>query len=299
MRAEDTALVALLRSRPQDLKWPELTARVLECGSAIQVWNESVPPSLIPSPTEEAALDEAAVQLEEWDRSGLRFVSVLSRDFPARLRDIHQVPPFLFAQGGLRAQDIGVSIVGSRKASERALEIASTVATSAVKAGLTVIAGLADGIDTAAHRSALSAGGRTVAFIGTGLNVSYPAKNRSLQKEIAERGLVLSQFWPNAPVQKHNFLMRNALMSGYGIATVVIEAGELSGTRAQARMAVEHGRPVILTDVVVKSTSWGKQLQGLPGVHVATGVEHIGDIVQSLVAEDQKINQSFRPLVLA
>lgn len=299
MRDENSALIALLRTRPNGLSWPELTARVLECGSAVQVWEVTVTPSLIPSPIESAALDEAAQQLEEWDQQGMRFVSVLADDFPARLRDIHQVPPFLFARGDLRPNDKGVSIVGSRKASVRALEITAAIADSAVKAGLTVIAGLAEGIDTAAHEAALAAGGRTVAFIGTGLNISYPAKNKKLQREISERGLVLSQFWPDAPIQRHNFLMRNALMSGYGIATIVVEAGENSGTRYQARIAVEHGRPVILTDAVVSSTTWGKQLRVLPGVHTATGIDHVGEIVNSLLAEGKEMDTVLRPLVLA
>lgn len=299
MRDENSALIALLRSRPHGMNWPELTARVLERGSAVSVWEDTVTPSLIPSPAESAFLDEAAQQLEDWDKQGMRFVSVLAEDFPARLRDIHQVPPFLFAMGDLRAKDTGISIVGSRKASGRALDITAVIAGSAVKAGLTVIAGLAEGIDTAAHRAALAAGGRTVAFIGTGVNISYPAKNKNLQREISERGLVLSQFWPDAPVQKHNFLMRNALMSGYGIATIVVEAGEHSGTRYQARIAVEHGRPVILTEAVVNSTTWGKQLRDRPGVHTATGIEHIGSIVRTLVAENKAMDEVLRPLVLA
>src|ERR1700744_4410475 len=98
---------------------------------------------------------------------------------------------------------------------------------------VTVVSGLARGIDTAAHRAALDAGGRTVAVIGTGIGRVYPAENRGLQNEIADRGLLISQFWPDAPPQKHTFLMRNATMSGYGLATVVVEAGEHSGARAQ------------------------------------------------------------------
>ncbi|MGH3279889.1 MAG: DNA-processing protein DprA [Trebonia sp.] len=88
----------------------------------------------------------------------------------------------------------------------------------------------------------------------------YPAESRGLQNEIVGRGLVLSQFWPDAPPQRHTFLMRNATMSGYGLATVVVEAMEMSGARAQASMAVEHGRQVILTDRVVL-----KDLQDGPG----------------------------------
>lgn len=117
---------------------------------------------------------------------------------------------------------------------------------------LSVIAGLAEGIDTAAHRAALVAGGRTVAFIGTGIDKRYPAANIEIHDEIAHSGLVLSQFYPGAGPTKHTFPMRNVLMSGYGLATIVVEAGEYSGSRIQARTAGEHGRPVILTDSVCR-----------------------------------------------
>ena len=148
---------------------------------------------------------------------------------------------------------------------------------------MTVIAGLARGIDTAAHRSTLDAGGRTVAIIGTGIGRVYPAENRGLQNEIADRGLVLSQFWPDAPPQKHTFLMRNATMSGYGLATVVIEAGETSGARVQARLAVEHGRQVILSGPVVGRNEWAQRLIGRPGVHVANSVDDVMHIIEQVV----------------
>ena len=112
----------------------------------------------------------------------------------------------------------------------------------------------------------------------------YPAENRGLQNEIADRGLVLSQFWPDAPPQKHTFLMRNATMSGYGLATVVVEAGEMSGVRAQARIAVEHGRQVILTDRVVDTNEWAQKLIGRPGVHVAGSVSAVLDVVEQVEA---------------
>ena len=102
--------------------------------------------------------------------------------------------------------------------------MATNIANCLVSEGLTVISGLAAGIDAAAHRAALDALGCTVAFIGTGMNRSYPAENKDLQAQIVEHGLVMSQFWPDGPPQKQNFLMRNAIMSGYGLATIVVEA---------------------------------------------------------------------------
>jgi DNA processing protein len=221
---------------------------------------------------------------------------VLDKEFPQRLLDIIETPPFLFAQGRVDLDDPGMSVVGSRKASPRGIEMATGIAKYLVRHGLTVISGLAMGIDTAAHTAALGDGGRTVAFIATGCNLHYPAKNRALQDAIADHGLVLSQFWPDAPPQKHNFLMRNALMSGYGLATIVVEAGETSGARAQARMAVEHGRPVILTDIVVERNEWARALMQRPGVHMVSGLQDLGPIVDEIRSEPQRTDQALRQL---
>ncbi|MFD0856904.1 DNA-processing protein DprA, partial [Actinomadura adrarensis] len=174
---------------------------------------------------------------------------------------------------------------------------AASVARELVARDVTVVAGLALGIDAAAHRAALEADGRTVAIIGTGINRVYPAANRELHEEIAVRGLLLSQFWPDAPAQKHTFLMRNATMSGYGLATVVVEAGEHSGARAQARMAVEHGRPVILNDTVVRKNLWAQELEGRPGIYVASGPEDVLEIVDRLIKGESMVIADLRRLV--
>jgi DNA processing protein len=184
--------------------------------------------------------------------------------------------------------------VGSRKASDRGLSIAADVARELVSRGVTVVAGLALGIDTAAHRAALAADGRTVAIIGTGINRAYPTQNQDLHKEISARGLLLSQFWPDAPPQKQNFLMRNATMSGYGLATVVVEAGEHSGARAQARMAVEHGRPVILTEMVLKQNDWARALVDRPGVYAASSLRSLLEIVDRLIEERAAVGDELR-----
>jgi DNA processing protein len=190
----------------------------------------------------------------------------------------------IFTMGSVIANDPAVSVVGSREASAAGLAMAEDVARALTAHHMTVIAGLARGIDTAAHQATLDVGGRTVAVVGNGLGRVYPAENRGLQNEIARRGLMLSQFWPDAAPQKHTFLMRNATMSGYGLATVVVEAGETSGARAQARMAVGHGRQVILTDQVVRRNEWAQQLVGRPGVHIADSVDDVISIVEQVVA---------------
>lgn len=296
MNEEHAALIALLRTRPNGLGWQKLTEEVLSYGSASAVWNYYNPDQLIPSPDATAALEQAAKDLAAWESKGLRFLSVLDKEFPQRLLDIVETPPFLFAQGAVEPDDAGLSVVGSRKASPRGLEMATNTAKFLVGEGLTVISGLAAGIDAAAHTAALGEGGRTVALIGTGSLRTYPAENRELHELIIDNGLVLSQFWPDAPVQKQNFLMRNALMSGYGLATIVVEAGEKSGARAQTRMAVEHGRPVILTDLVVARNEWARALTERSGVYVVSGWREIGPIVEEIRSEPQRTDEVLRQL---
>lgn len=298
MRDEHVALVALLRTRPEGLNWRKLTDEVLRYGSASMVWDHYNPMQLLPAADADAALADAHADLEAWDRAGLAFLSAVDKDFPQRLLDIWETPPFLFAQGVLQADDLGLSVVGSRNASAEALDMARGIATYLAEQQLTVISGLAAGIDAAAHTAAIAASGRTVAFIATGLMKSYPAENRALQAAIVDTGLVLSQFWPDAPPQKHQFLMRNALMSGYGLATIVVEAGEHSGARAQARMAVEHGRPVILTRLVLERTTWARKLIERPGVSVISHVGEIGPIVDRILSEPQRVDEALRLLTV-
>jgi DNA processing protein len=293
---EQAALLALLRLRPQALRWPELTQHVLEHGSAVAALLNLTGDQLFLTADQRAELDTAAKDLEGWRAEGLIFSTVLDHDYPARLRDIHQVPPFVFARGDLRTDDVAVSVVGSRDATEQGVKMATSVAQALVGEGISVISGLATGIDTAAHQATLEAGGRPVGIIGTGIRLQYPAANRGLHRQVAERGLLLSQFWPDAPPQKHTFPMRNATMSGYGVATVVIQAGEHSGARIQARMAVEHGRPVILTDLVLNSTAWAKELRDRPGVQIATSTQDVVDVIRGLRALDQDIASTLHAL---
>jgi DNA processing protein len=299
-RAEErAALIALLRAGAPARPWSEITADVVEAGSALAVWLRQAPAALMARPAERDALAVAAGQISRWASQGWRLTTILDAEYPARLREIHQAPPILFSRGTLIADDPAVSVVGSRQASERGLDIAAGIARQLAARRITVVAGLARGIDTAAHRATLDAGGRAVAVIATGIARVYPPENDALHEEIAARGLLLSQFWPEAPPQRHTFLMRNATMSGYGLATVVVEAGEKSGARVQARLAVEHGRPVILTDAVVDRNDWAKALVGRPGVHVARGLGDVTSAVERLIAERASVDDELRRLASA
>jgi DNA processing protein len=290
MPAEDAALVALLRSLPRGARWGTVSELVLEHGSAVEIWAEPDADALLARPERAEVLAAAARDLESWAASGWRFLGILDEDYPSRVREAHQAPPFLFAVGSLIQDDRAIAVVGSRKAGSASLEIANTLARELVRDGVTVLSGLAAGVDAAAHRAALDAGGRTVAVIGTGIFRSYPAVNRDLQRQIARDGLLLSQFWPDSPPQRHNFIRRNAVMSGYGRATVVTQAGEHGGARAQARMALEHGRPVILTEQVVSGTEWGARMCDRAGVHVGSGVDELLRHIHTALAVESEVD---------
>jgi DNA processing protein len=282
---ETTALVALLRQ--PGTRWAEVTADVLTQGSAARVLDQRFGhgETLLPDDAAiAAALKEARDLIDGWHADGIGVHSLFDDSYPARLRDIHQMPPVVFTRGTLADDCRAVAVVGTRKPTERGVAIATQIATALAENGVTVVSGLAQGIDTAAHTAALAAGGRTVAVIGTGVNRSYPATNAALQLRIVADGLVLSQFWPDAPPTRQTFPMRNATMSGYAAATVVVEAAYRSGARMQARLALQHGRPVVLTDSLLEH-DWARDYAQRPGVHVVSNPGQLLATVDEIVRQ--------------
>ncbi len=297
-RSEAAALLTLLARAKSG--WGAITNEVEESGSALLVLKEHAAdaasaynqaalflPGDEPEPdaSSEGMLARAADAIGAWESEGMYLVTVLDGDYPAQLRTIHQRPPFLLYRGRLDSRDAGgVAIVGTRKPSGEGVRRAHGIAGELAARGVTVVSGLAAGIDTAAHIGALEAGGRTVAVVGTGLRRYYPAGNRALQERIAREHAVISQFWPDSPPTKHSFPMRNAVMSGYGAATVVIEAAWKSGARMQARLALEHGRPVFLLDSLM-AHDWARE-------YVQRGAVVVSSVDDVLAALDAKLNVS-------
>lgn len=285
-RDETVALLALLRIAPRGVTWGDVAGEVRLAGSAITVLDKTreAQEALLPDPATSDAVARAEAELAEWQADGLDLVTVLSARYPLNLAGVFDCPPFLFVRGTVIPDDKGMSVVGSRHASPEGLEMARLAVRLLAERGLTVIAGLAEGIDTAAHREALRIGTRTVAVIGTGIRQYFPASNRALQDEIAAKGLVVSQFYPDQPPNKTTFPMRNGTMSGYGLATIVVEAGEYSGSRIQARKAADHGRPVILSKRVATSTTWGREMAQNPWVSVASSSDSLADAIDQVLA---------------
>ncbi len=164
--------------------------------------------------------------------------------YPVQLRSVSAPPP-LYIRGTLLHEDaLAVAIVGSRQASPYGLGVAETLARDLAVRGITIVSGLARGIDTAAHRGALAAGGRTLAVFGCGLDHTYPPENRALAAEIAARGALLSPFPQGTPPLPHHFPERNRIIAGLALGTVVVEAAESSGALITAGLAGELGRLV-------------------------------------------------------
>src|SRR5579884_2126882 len=220
----------------------------------------------------------------------MRLLTILDPDFPPNLRAVHDRPPIVFLAGALTPQDArAIAVVGTRKASQPGIRRATEIAEHLVGAGYTVLSGLAAGIDTAAHTAALSAHGRTVAVIGTGLTRSYPPQNEALQRRIAEQCAVISQFWPDAPPSRRTFPMRNAVISGMALATVVVEAPETSGARMLARLALAQGRPVFLLESLVETQRWAREYAARPATYVISSPDAIAATMERLISPDSLV----------
>jgi DNA processing protein len=293
---ETAALVALLRY-DTGTPWPQVAMEVEEEGSAIGVLARHVPEgrdrsgqvSMFEEGTEFEAADLEPIEAEvrEWIDDGMQILTVLDSGYPDRLRTVHEMPPLLFVRGELVEQDTRtVAVVGSRRASEEGLQKAAKLAGELVERGYTVASGLAKGIDTAAHRGAIAAGGRTIGVIGTGLRRSYPKESTELQRELGETTAIISQFWPDQPPTKWTFPKRNAVMSGLSLASVVVEAHGNSGAMMQARLALEHGRPVFLSSELVETNKQARAYAERPGAHVVDSADQIAQRMDSLLSVD-------------
>lgn len=240
--------------------------------------------------------DETAEMLSGWLKAGLKLTTVLDNDYPLNLRTISNLPPFLFYRGKLRADDaFSVAVVGTREPTEEGLERARSMARCLAQRGVTVLSGLARGIDAAAHDATLHAGGRTIAVLGSGLFNVYPAENRELAEEIAKSGAVVSQFWPDAPPAKYNFPLRNIVTSGLGQGTVVIEASATSGAKMQARLALEHGKLVFILKSLVDTHRWAQEYKNRGAIEVRT----VDDVIQRLRSVDALRNANAQQRTLA
>jgi DNA processing protein len=292
-RAAVLALVARTKG-----EWHR-TADVIETArSALRIvhgdWTGFEPAEVTASPLVGAVSDAELAQYEEmiegYSARGVRLLTVLDDDYPQNLRLVYNRPPFVWVRGSLLANDNrSIAVVGTRSASPEGLEQARSLAEQLAQRSVTVLSGLALGVDGAAHEGALSAAGRTVAVMGTGINTVYPARHSELAERIVESGgALVSQFWPDAPPTKWSFPMRNVVMSGMGVGTVVVEASKTSGAKMQARLALEHGKRLFLVNTLVLREEWAQRYARHPGTTV---VESVDDVVDVLAALARPVDQ--------
>jgi len=183
--------------------------------------------------------------LEDCERHSIGILDRHGENYPPLLNQIHDPPNILYQQGELLPEDeVAIAVVGTRHASHYGKTVAQRLARGLASSGITVVSGLARGIDAVAHRAALAAGGRTVAVLGSGLLDIYPAEHEELAREIGQQGALLSELPPRSPPRRSAFPQRNRIVSGLSLGVVVVEAAERSGALISARLAMEQDREV-------------------------------------------------------
>lgn len=177
---------------------------------------------------------------------GAQVLTMAGPDYPSRLKGIPDAPPALFATGDLSALNAGhtVGMIGSRRPSAYGVEAAAGIGKELAEAGVCLVSGLADGLDSEAHKAAVAAGAPTIGVLGTAIDQTYPASNRRLRAEMEQTGAVVSEFFPGETARRSNFLLRNRLIAALSDALCVVEAREKSGTMNTVRHAERYGRAV-------------------------------------------------------
>jgi len=198
-------------------------------------------------------------EMEKLDRYGVKVVTCHDADYPTRLKEIYDYPPLLYIRGSLVAQDEWcLAVVGTRRATVYGRQVTEEIVADLAQSKITIVSGLAKGIDSVAHHTALEAGGRTLAVFASGLDIVYPSENVNLARRIMQQGALISEYPLGAKPRAENFPRRNRIMSGLSLGVLVIEAGESSGAMITAHLAVEQNREVFaIPGSILSPTSQG------------------------------------------
>lgn len=227
--------------------------------------------------------ERARAELARAEREGVSIVTCRDPAYPERLRRIYDPPPLLYIKGRLDAAEIPVAVVGSRNASPYGRYVTERLCRELAQRGVTVVSGLARGIDTCAHRGALAGRGRTIAVMGCGIDVVYPPENRKLHGEIASSGAVVTEFPFGTEPDRPHFPARNRIISGLSLGVLIVEAGEKSGSLITARCALDQNREVFAVPGSI-------DLPGSRGVNRllrqgAKLVENVEDILEEILPQ--------------
>jgi DNA processing protein len=220
------------------------------------------------SPTQARAVasgcsfEDAVEQQQRMMKAGARLIAFGDSAYPKQLREIYDPPLLMFALGRTELLNTaGIAVVGTRRATPYGLAAAERLSADLAKAGLTIISGMARGIDTAAHRAALAVGGLTIAVFGCGVDVLYPSENRKLYEDISKKGLLLSEFPMGAPAYPQNFPIRNRIVSGLSSGVLIVEGAQHSGSAITAKVGMDQGREVFaVPGNITSKMSWGPNL---------------------------------------
>ncbi|MFH1826279.1 MAG: DNA-processing protein DprA [bacterium] len=231
---------------------------------------------------------DLAKELEAVQRSGVQVFTLDDDNYPPLLKNIYDPPPVLYVKGRLDTKVKTLAIVGTRRASRYGLEIAQKLAYELASVGITIVSGMALGVDTAAHQGALEAKGKTVAVFGCGVDCIYPPSNRNLAKEIEQTGALVSEFPLGSKIEKGHFPRRNRIIAGLSLGTIVVEGHYDSGAMITAKSALDEGREVFAVPGNV-------ELEQSKGPHwlIKQGaklVESVDDILEELNIERRASN---------
>lgn len=224
--------------------------------------------------------------IESLYKNKINIITYQDELYPAKLLNIYDRPPFLYVRGNLNKDDINIAIVGSRQASTYGKYTTERISRELALKGLTVVSGMARGIDSTAHRGALTAHGRTIAVLGSGLDVIYPPENKKLFADIIQNGAVISEFPPGTPPLAANFPARNRIISGMSYGVIIVEAGEKSGSLITARLALEQGREVFAVPGSIDSAG----SRGTNGLikQGAKLIENVDDVLEEILPQIER-----------
>jgi DNA processing protein len=222
--------------------------------------------------------------------SDVTVLTLLDEAYPALLREIEQAPPVIYVKGALtQADDFAVAMVGTRRVTAYGQQVTRDTSTYLAGHGLTIVSGMARGVDALAHQHALQTGGRTIAVLGCGVDVVYPPEHRQLAEAIAENGAIISDYPLGTQPEGINFPPRNRIISGLSLATIVVEAGERSGALITADFAVEQGRDVFaVPGNVFSPASRGTNRLIQKGAYAMVSPQDVLDVLDLAQVEDFK-----------
>lgn len=235
--------------------------------------------------------DKIRREMDILEKKRIAVVTCQDEFYPRNLLNIYDRPAFLYVLGRLDTEDIPIAVVGSRHASTYGKYTTERLSRELAQKGITIASGMARGIDSCAHRGALSVSGRTLAVLGSGLDVIYPPENKNLFSEIIQSGAVISEYPPGTQPQPYHFPARNRIISGMSYGVLVVEAGEKSGSLITARLAMEQGRDVFaIPGTIDSASSRGANNLIKQGAKL---IDNVDDILEDILPQMER--SSIRP----